>query len=87
MFKVLRTQIDVVLPDGLAVLNGADPAVVELAELCDGKVIFYGASAGLDRACRAPRRRRARRVSAPKTRHRASDRNRGNRRCCRCHVR
>ncbi len=47
MYKVLRTQIDVVLPDGVAVLNGADPAVVELAELCDGKVIFYGASAGL----------------------------------------
>jgi len=32
----------VVLPDGVAVLNGDDPAVVELAELCDGKVIFYG---------------------------------------------
>ncbi|HEX8955770.1 MAG TPA: cyanophycin synthetase, partial [Burkholderiaceae bacterium] len=44
MYKVMRTQIDVVLPDGVAVLNGDDPAVVELAELCDGKVIFYGAS-------------------------------------------
>lgn len=42
MYKVMRTQIDVVLPDGVAVLNGDDPAVVELAELCDGKVIFYG---------------------------------------------
>ncbi len=48
MVKVLRTQIDVVLPDGVAVLNGADPAVVELAELSDGKVIFYGASASIE---------------------------------------
>src|SRR6185437_5192759 len=30
MYKVMRTQIDVVLPDGVAVLNSADPAVVEL---------------------------------------------------------
>lgn len=48
MVKVLRTQIDVVLSDGFAVLNGADPAVVELAELCDGKVIFYAEDAGLE---------------------------------------
>lgn len=52
MYKVMRTQIDVVLPDGVAVLNGADPAVVELAELCDGKVIFYGASSGLEALAR-----------------------------------
>jgi cyanophycin synthetase len=44
MFKVLRTQVDVVLPNGVAVLNGADPQVVELAGLCDGKVIFYAPS-------------------------------------------
>lgn len=42
MRKVLRTQVDVILPDGVAVLNAADPAVADLAELCDGKVIFYG---------------------------------------------
>ncbi len=41
-FKVTRTQVDVILPSGTAVLNAADPQVVELAELCDGKVIFYG---------------------------------------------
>jgi cyanophycin synthetase len=41
-FKVTRTQVDVILPNGTAVLNAADPQVVELAELCDGKVIFYG---------------------------------------------
>lgn len=42
LYKVLRTQVDVVLPDGCAVLNAADPQVVELDELCDGEVIFYG---------------------------------------------
>jgi cyanophycin synthetase len=41
-YKVARTQIDVVLPSGTAVLNAADPQVVEMAALCDGKVIFYG---------------------------------------------
>ena len=42
--KVLRTQIDVVLDDGAAVLNAGDPQVVEMAELCDGHVIFFGSS-------------------------------------------
>jgi cyanophycin synthetase len=41
VFNVLRTQVDVVLPDGMAVLNAADARVVEMAELCDGGVIFY----------------------------------------------
>jgi cyanophycin synthetase len=41
-FKVSRTQVDVILPSGTAVLNAADPQVVEMAELCDGQVIFYG---------------------------------------------
>ncbi|QDL53761.1 cyanophycin synthetase [Rhodoferax aquaticus] len=40
-YKVVRTQVDVVLPSGTAVLNAADAQAVELAELCDGKVIFY----------------------------------------------
>jgi cyanophycin synthetase len=48
LFKVLRTQVDVVLPDGVAVLNAADHMVVELADLCDGKVIFYALDAELD---------------------------------------
>ncbi|MCU6433569.1 cyanophycin synthetase [Undibacterium sp. Jales W-56] len=48
MFRVMRTQVDVVLPDGVAVLNAAQPQVVELAELCDGKVIFYGINPALD---------------------------------------
>ena len=41
-YKVVRTQVDVILPTGTAVLNAADPQVVEMAALCDGKVIFYG---------------------------------------------
>jgi cyanophycin synthetase len=39
--NVVRTQIDLVLPEGVAVLNAKDAAVVELAELCDGEVIYY----------------------------------------------
>jgi cyanophycin synthetase len=41
-WNVTRTQVDVILPSGAAVLNGADEQVVALAELCDGEVIFYG---------------------------------------------
>jgi cyanophycin synthetase len=44
-FKVARTQVDVVLPSGTAVLNASDAQVVELAELCDGDVIFYALDA------------------------------------------
>lgn len=43
MFKVLRTQIDVVLEGGVGVLNAADARVAELAELCDGEVLYYAA--------------------------------------------
>ena len=42
VFHVLRTQVDIVLSDGAAVLNAADPHVVRMADLCDGEVIFYG---------------------------------------------
>jgi len=47
MYGVLRTQVDVVLPDGAAVLNAADPLVAGMADLCDGAVIFYGADGQL----------------------------------------
>ena len=40
-YTVVRTQVDVILPQGTAVLNAADPELVEMAALCDGKVIFY----------------------------------------------
>ena len=45
LFKVLRTQVDVVLPEGAAVLNAEDSSVAEMAELCDGEVIFYALNA------------------------------------------
>lgn len=41
VFNVLRTQVDIVLPDGVAVLNAQDPLVLEMAELCDGSVILF----------------------------------------------
>lgn len=41
LFNVVRTQVDVILPSGTAVLNAADPQVVDMARLCDGQVIFY----------------------------------------------
>jgi cyanophycin synthetase len=39
--NVVRSQVDVILPEGTAVLNAADQDVAALAELCDGRVIFY----------------------------------------------
>jgi cyanophycin synthetase len=41
LFNVVRSQVDVVLAEGAAVLNAADPQVVKLADLSDGSVIFY----------------------------------------------
>ncbi len=40
----MRTQIDLVLPQGFAVLNAAEPAVADLAQYSDGGVIFYAQS-------------------------------------------
>ncbi|MCL2308888.1 MAG: cyanophycin synthetase [Proteobacteria bacterium] len=45
LYQVLRTQVDVVLPNGVAVLNAHDPHLVEMAALCDGEVIFYATDA------------------------------------------
>lgn len=45
LHRVLRTQVDVVLSDGVAVLNAGDERVAELAGLCDGEVMFYAADA------------------------------------------
>ena len=39
--SIYRTQVDVVLPSGYAVLNAEDELVADFAELCDGKVIFF----------------------------------------------
>ncbi|MGO4305283.1 cyanophycin synthetase [Cupriavidus sp. RAF12] len=47
MYSVMRTQVDVVLKNGVAVLNARDERVVEMADLCDGDVIFFGLSTDL----------------------------------------
>jgi cyanophycin synthetase len=47
MTKVLRTQVDVVLANGAAVLNAADAQVAALAPLCDGSVVLYAQDPGL----------------------------------------
>jgi cyanophycin synthetase len=39
--SIYRTQVDVVLPSGCAVLNAEDELVADFAELCDGEVIFF----------------------------------------------
>ncbi|MCC2956052.1 cyanophycin synthetase [Massilia sp. IC2-477] len=39
--NVIRSQVDVILPEGAAVLNAANEQVAALAELSDGRVIFY----------------------------------------------
>jgi len=43
--SIYRTQVDVILPSGHAVLNAEDEMAADFAELCDGEVIFYGANA------------------------------------------
>lgn len=47
LVKVMRTQIDVVLSQGVGVLNAADPRVEALAELCDGEVLLYAEDGSL----------------------------------------
>jgi cyanophycin synthetase len=41
--KALRAAVDVVLPEGFAVLNAGDPTVTSMAEHCKGKVVLFGA--------------------------------------------
>lgn len=45
VYNVMRTQVDVVLDNGVAVLNADDPLVVPMADLCDGEVIFFAVDA------------------------------------------
>jgi cyanophycin synthetase len=40
----IRTQIDVVLPTGMAVLNAEDEQVADLAQYCDGGVIYHASA-------------------------------------------
>ena len=48
VWNVFRTQVDLVLSSGVAVLNAEDPAVVEMASLSDGDVIFFGVDGGAE---------------------------------------
>ena len=47
VYNVLRTQVDVVLSGGKAVLNAGYPLLAEMAELCDGEVIYFAQDADL----------------------------------------
>ncbi|HMX16940.1 MAG TPA: Mur ligase family protein, partial [Rhodocyclaceae bacterium] len=40
--NAVRTQVDLVLPEGTAVLNADDPLVAPMASLCDGRVLYFG---------------------------------------------
>jgi cyanophycin synthetase len=43
--RVFRTQVDVVLPSGAAILDAMDPIAVEMIALCDGEVLLYSVDA------------------------------------------
>jgi cyanophycin synthetase len=44
MPNVVRTQMDVVLSHGMAVLNAEDAAVADLAQYCDGEVTYFSST-------------------------------------------
>jgi cyanophycin synthetase len=41
VFNIFRTQVDVVLATGAAVLNAREPMLVEMAALCNGEIIYF----------------------------------------------
>lgn len=41
LIKIYRSQVDVVWPHGVGVLNADDPNVASMAQYCDGAIIFY----------------------------------------------
>jgi cyanophycin synthetase len=47
VFDILRTQIDVVLPSGAAVLNAREPMLADMAALSDGEVIYFSSNPDL----------------------------------------
>lgn len=47
LINIYRTQMDVVLPHGMAVLNADDLRVMALAQYCDGKVTLFSNQANL----------------------------------------
>ena len=46
MYRVLRAQVDAVLPGGAAVLNATPADLAAMQTLCDGEVIFYSTDPG-----------------------------------------
>ncbi len=48
IWKLIRTQVDVVLADGAAVLNAHDDDVLEMAALCDGPAILFATDPRLE---------------------------------------
>ncbi len=51
MFRVIRAQVDAVLPGGAAVLN-AEAGLEDMQPLCDGEVIFYSVDPQADTIAR-----------------------------------
>lgn len=41
LFNVVRTQVDVVLPTGVCILNADDPMLVKMTELSKGEVMYF----------------------------------------------
>ena len=41
LFNVMRTQVDVVLPSGVSILNADDPLAIKMAELSKGEVMYF----------------------------------------------
>lgn len=46
VFDIIRTQVDVVVPAGAAVLNAREPMLVEMASLCNGEIIYFSLDGG-----------------------------------------
>jgi cyanophycin synthetase len=47
VFKVLRTQVDVILKDGTAILDARMAEAEKMARLCDGEVIYFASDPSL----------------------------------------
>lgn len=47
VYNLVRSQVDVVLSGGAAVLNAHDPLVAEMGSLCDGEAILFATDAKL----------------------------------------
>jgi cyanophycin synthetase len=60
---IVRTQVDLVLPHGAAVLNADDSQVLELADYSDGEVVLYSLDVQ-NSAVTAHRARKGRAVAA-----------------------